>query len=79
MDGTVALAIRQMVGWLIISRSVIQMGKKRFSVSLTLSDLYAIRNALRNSGTDEEVLKKIEDKIKALHDYFDGRERYIRS
>lgn len=55
------------------------MGKKRFSVSLTLSDLYAIRNALRNSGTDEEVLKKIEDKIKALHDYFDGRERYIRS
>ena len=45
------------------------MGKKRFSISLTLSELYGIRNALRKSDTDKEILKKIENKIKALHDF----------
>ena len=46
-----------------------KMGKKRFSISLTLSELYGIRNALRKSDTDKEILKKIENKIKALHDF----------
>ena len=55
-----------------------KMGKKRFSIHLTLSELYGIRNALRKSDTDKEILKKIENKIKALHDFFDGRSRYIK-
>lgn len=54
------------------------MGKKRFSIRLTLSELYGIRNALRNSDTDKEILKKIENKIESLHDFFDGRSRYIK-
>ena len=50
------------------------MGKK-FSIDLTLADYYGIRNALRETGKDPELLRRIEDEIEMLHAYFDGRLR----
>ncbi len=46
--------------------------KKRFSVGLTLDEMYAIRNALQGKGEDA-LLERITKNIKTLHDYFDGR------
>ncbi len=46
--------------------------KKRFSVNLSLDELYAIRNALQGRGEDA-LLERITKNIKTLHDYFDGR------
>ena len=46
--------------------------KKRFSVNLSLDEMYAIRNALQGKGEDS-LLERINKNIKTLHDYFDGR------
>lgn len=46
---------------------------KRFNIELTLSELYAIRNALVKQGTEYDLLTRIEAQINMLHAYFDGR------
>lgn len=49
------------------------MSKKKFDISLTLAELYAIRNALYEMGNNDELLAKINEQIDMLHAYFDGR------
>ena len=49
------------------------MSKKKFDISLALAEFYAIRNALRKTGDEPELLAKIEAQIEMLHSYFDGR------
>lgn len=46
---------------------------KRFSMDFTLAELYGLRNALREAGSESELLARIEEQIQYLHDYFDGR------
>jgi hypothetical protein len=50
-----------------------EMSKKKFDISLTLAEFYAIRNALRKTGDEPELLAKIEAQIEMLQSYFDGR------
>ena len=49
------------------------MSKKKFDISLTLAEFYALRNALRKTGDEPELLAKINEQIEMLHAYFDGR------
>ena len=49
------------------------MGKKKFSIRLTLAEFYAIRNALYEQGNNDTLLEKINGHIDMLHAYFDGR------
>ena len=53
------------------------MSRKRFDVELSLSELYAIRNALRETGKEPDLLTRIEKKIARLHDFFDGRVHHL--
>ena len=46
---------------------------KRFSMDFTLAELYGLRNALWEAGSESELLARIEEQIQYLHDYFDGR------
>jgi hypothetical protein len=46
---------------------------KKFEISLTLAEFYAIRNALYEMGNNDELLAKINEQIDMLHAYFDGR------
>ena len=46
---------------------------KRHNIPLSLAEMYAIRNALRKTGGEPQLLEKIEKVIEAMHDYFDGR------
>ncbi|WP_027406183.1 hypothetical protein [Anaerovibrio sp. RM50] len=49
--------------------------KKKHWVRFSLADLYAIRNALRQ--TDEaKTLEKVEKMIKDLHSFFDGKSKH---
>lgn len=48
---------------------------KRHNIPLSLAEMYAIRNALRKTGGEPQLLEKIEKLIEAMHDYFDGRIR----
>ena len=50
-----------------------KMSKKKFDISLTLAEFYAIRNALAKQGNEIELLMKINEQIDMLHHYFDGR------
>jgi hypothetical protein len=50
-----------------------EMSKKKFDISLTLAEFYAIRNALAKQGNEIELLMKINEQIDMLHHYFDGR------
>ena len=50
-----------------------EMSKKKFEISLTLAEFYAIRNALAKQGNEIELLMKINEQIDMLHHYFDGR------
>ena len=53
------------------------MGTKRFDVNLSLAELYAIRNSLRETGKEPALLARIERKIARLHDFFDGRTHHL--
>jgi hypothetical protein len=50
-----------------------KMSNKKFDISLTLAEFYAIRNALAKQGNEIELLMKINEQIDMLHHYFDGR------
>lgn len=50
-----------------------KMSKKKFSIDLTYAEFYALRNSLRKTGDEPELLAKIEAQIEMLQSYFDGR------
>lgn len=50
-----------------------KMSKKKFDISLTLAEFYAIRNALAEQKNEPELLATINEQIEMLHAYFDGR------
>lgn len=49
------------------------MSKTWFTMRFTYAELYGLRNALRESGKEPELLDRIEEQIRYLHDYFDGK------
>jgi hypothetical protein len=56
-----------------------KMSNKKFSIDLTYAEFYALRNSLRKTGDEPELLAKIEAQIEMLQAYFDGRWHLPRS
>lgn len=56
-----------------------KMSNKKFSIDLTYAEFYALRNSLRKTGDEPELLAKIEAQIEMLQSYFDGRWHLPRS
>ena len=50
-----------------------KMSNKKFGIYLTYAEFYALRNSLRKTGDEPELLAKIEAQIEMLQSYFDGR------